>query len=97
MQGMGKALVRIREGVSKVCVRNRQGLRKIVVIWRACAGVVANGCEFATAFTECTLRSMMEVLLVGHGVGLSCGARDAKNRLFWSLSVKTDGFSRHRK
>ena len=88
---MGKALVRIREGAGKVCVRNRQGLPKIVVIWRACAGVVANGCEFATAFTECTLRSMMEVLLVGHGVG------DAKNRRFWSLAVKTDGFSRSRK
>lgn len=34
---------------------------------------------------------MTEVLLVGHGVG------DAKNRRFWSLAVKTDGFSRSRK
>ena len=25
------------------------------------------------------------------------GARDAKNRQFWSLAVKTDGFSRFRK
>ena len=97
MQGLGKVLVRVREEVDKVCARNRQGLRKMVVIRRACASVVAHGCEFATAFTECTLRSMMEVLLVGHGIRLSCGARDAKNRLFWSLSVKTDGFSRFRK
>ena len=40
---------------------------------------------------------MTGVLLVGHGVGLSCRVRDAKNRLFWSLAVKTDGFSRSRK
>ena len=40
---------------------------------------------------------MTGVLLVGHGVGLSCRVRDAKNRLFWSLTVKTDGFSRSRK
>ena len=39
----------------------------------------------------------MGVLLVEYGVGLSCGVRDAKNRRFWSLSVKTDGFSRSRK
>ena len=36
----------------------------------------------------------MGVLLVEHGAGLSCGACDAKNRLFWLLSVKIDGFSR---
>ena len=40
---------------------------------------------------------MTGVLLVGHGVGLSCRVRDAKNRLFWSLAVKTDGFSWSRK
>ena len=40
---------------------------------------------------------MTGVLLVGHGDGLSCRVRDAKNRLFWSLAVKTDGFSRYRK
>ena len=40
---------------------------------------------------------MTGVLLVEHGVGLSWGMRDAKNRLFWSLVVKTDGFSRSRK
>ena len=34
---------------------------------------------------------MTGVLLVEHGVG------DAKNRRFWSLAVKTDGFSRSRK
>lgn len=49
MQGIGRVLVRVGEEVGKVCVRNRQGLRKVVVIWRACAGVVANGCKFATA------------------------------------------------
>ena len=42
-------------------------------------------------------RSMTGVLLVGHGNGLSCRVRDAKNRRFWSLAVKTDGFSRYRK
>ena len=40
---------------------------------------------------------MTGVLLVEHGVGLSWGMRDAKNRRFWSLAVKTDGFSRSRK
>ena len=30
-------------------------------------------------------------------VTLALGVRDAKNRLFWSLAVKTDGFSRSRK
>ena len=34
---------------------------------------------------------MTGALLVEHGVG------DAKNRRFWSLAVKTDGFSRSRK
>ena len=34
---------------------------------------------------------MTGALLVEHGVG------DAKNRRFWSLAVKTDGFSRYRK
>ena len=40
---------------------------------------------------------MTGVLLVEHGVGLSWGMRDAKNRRFWSLAVKIDGFSRSRK
>ena len=40
---------------------------------------------------------MTGVLLVEHGVGLSWGMRDAKNRRFWSLAVKADGFSRSRK
>ena len=30
-------------------------------------------------------------------VTLALGVRDAKNRLFWSLAVKTDGFSWYRK
>ena len=30
-------------------------------------------------------------------VTLALGVRDVKNRLFWSLAVKTDGFSRSRK
>ena len=40
---------------------------------------------------------MTGVLPVENRVGLSCGVRDAKNRLFWSLAVKTDDFSRSRK
>ena len=90
-------MVRVGEEIGKVCARNRQGLRKMVVIRRACASVVAQGCEFATALYG--MRAEIDdgsVACWAWGWAVVWG-RDAKNRLFWSLAVKTDGFSRSRK